>query len=547
MSRFSKKFILLFLILLLAAFLRLWQLGNIPPSPDWDETALGYNAYSIIQTGRDEYGKFLPVVLRSFDDYKPALYAYLTIPSVQIFGLNTFAVRLPSAIFGILSILAVFYFIQEIFGKYKYKDHLSLLVSFFLAISPWSIQFSRIGFEANIGDIINLFMVLFFLKGLKNPWLLLISAFFAGINIYSYQSEKVFTPLLALVLVIIYRSQLFKTPKKFIVSAVLIGIIIVTPMILYILQNRVALLRVTGTSIFTYQTVLLKNNITKLERDRVNNDSLGLILDNRRVVYGVTILSGYLSHFDPNWLFIHGDIQRHHAPGMGMLYLFEFPLILLGIYFLVFGNFDKKTKLLIFSWLLLTPIPASITTEVPHAVRTLNFLPTWQILSALGALELIRQGVKSNVGKLFIFCFLLFSVFNFSYYLNQYFVQLNYYDSKDWQFGYKEAVEKLELLKDRYKEIVISDNQPLDKSYMFFLFYLKYNPSEYQKIGEKGAGGYAAHHSFGNFVFRPINWKEDVLKKNILYIGSPNEIPKGAEIETIYNLDGTPAIRIAGT
>src|SRR3989344_8654111 len=125
----SKKLIwtILFLIVVLSSVLRLWQLGNVPPSPDWDEVALGYSSYSIIHTGKDEFGKFLPVVLRSFDDYKPALYAYLTIPSILIFGLSVFAVRLPSAFFGIISVVAVFYLVRELFEEYKYKDYLALI------------------------------------------------------------------------------------------------------------------------------------------------------------------------------------------------------------------------------------------------------------------------------------------------------------------------------------------------------------------------------------------------------------------------------------
>ena len=137
--------------------------------------------------------------------------------------------------------------------------------------------------------------------------------------------------------------------------------------------NRAALLRVTGTSIFSYQKELLKTDIQKLEHDRLNNDKLGLILDNRRITYAKTIVAGYISHFDPNWLFVKGDIARHHAPNMGLLYLFEFPFLFIGIYGLIFGKFDKKAKLLIFSWFLIAPIPASITSGVPHAVRTLNF------------------------------------------------------------------------------------------------------------------------------------------------------------------------------
>ncbi len=307
---------------MLAAGLRLWQLGNVPPSPDWDEVALGYDAYSIIHTGRDEFGQFLPVVLRSFDDYKPALYAYLSIPTVLIFGLTTFAVRLPSAIFGIVSVLAVFFLIKELFRNYRYKDYLALLSAFFLAISPWSLQFSRVGFEANVGDALNLLAALFFVKGVNSRrWYLFLSALFAGLSIYVYQSEKVFTPLFILVLAIIFWKQLFAVPKKYLFTVVIFGLIVVAPMLIYITTNRAALLRVTGTSVFSYQTELLKSDIQKLQQDMANNDKIGLILDNRRFIFASTIIAGYISHFDPNWLFISGDISRHHAPGMGLLYL----------------------------------------------------------------------------------------------------------------------------------------------------------------------------------------------------------------------------------
>lgn len=534
-------------IVILAAILRLWQLGSVPPSPDWDEVALGYNAYSLIQTGKDEFGKFLPVVLRSFDDYKPALYAYLTIPTVFIFGLSTFAVRLPAAIFGIVLVITVFYLIREIFKDFKYKDHLSLLASFAIAISPWSIQFSRVGFESHVGTVLNCLSALFFLKAFKKPWVLSFSAIFAGLSIYTYQSEKVFTPLLLFALFLIYRKEFFELKKKYIISSILIGILVILPMFFYILGNRAALLRVTGTSIFSYQTELLKTNIEKLERDRQNNDTLGTILDNRRFVYAKTIISGYIVHFDPNWLFIRGDIARHHAPNMGILYLFEFPLVLLGIYYLLFGNFNKKTKLLLFAWLLLAPVPASITTGVPHAVRTMNFIPSIQIISALGLLYAFLLINKLKLKKIIYVIFSLIFFFNFSYYLNQYFVQLNYFDSQQWQYGYEKAVDQVKLIEDDYKEIIVSDSQPMDKSYMFFLFYLKYPPSEYQKIGEKSSGSFTSHHYFGKYSFRNIDWEKDSLKKGVLIVANPDEIPEGVgTIKTIYSLDNTPAIKIVG-
>ena len=67
----------------------------------WDEASLGYNAYSILKTGRDEYGTFLPIIFKSFGDYKPGLYVYLCLPFVYILGLNELSVRLPSIIFSL--------------------------------------------------------------------------------------------------------------------------------------------------------------------------------------------------------------------------------------------------------------------------------------------------------------------------------------------------------------------------------------------------------------------------------------------------------------
>src|SRR5437773_2571614 len=110
----NKLFILLGIILL-AILLRFYQLGNNPPSIDWDEASTGYNAYSILKTGKDEYGNFLPLSFRSFDDYKPPVYIYLTVPSVAVFGLTEFAVRLPAAIIGVLAVLVIYFLCLEIF------------------------------------------------------------------------------------------------------------------------------------------------------------------------------------------------------------------------------------------------------------------------------------------------------------------------------------------------------------------------------------------------------------------------------------------------
>src|SRR3972149_8203592 len=129
----------LFLILTFASILRLWNLGGNPPHLTPDEAALGYNAYSILKTGRDEYGQILPVIFKSFGDYKPGLYVYLTVPSVAIFGLTEFAVRFPSALSGILIIFLIYKIITLLTAHYR----TSIAAAIIAALNPWLITFSR--------------------------------------------------------------------------------------------------------------------------------------------------------------------------------------------------------------------------------------------------------------------------------------------------------------------------------------------------------------------------------------------------------------------
>ena len=555
----KKEFTILILILLLAGVLRFWHLGKAPPSPDWDEASLGYNAYSIMETGRDEYGKLFPLILRSFDDYKPGLYVYLAIPAIKIFGLNTFAVRFPAALLGTLAVLLVYFLVKELFinglkrgnklvNSLTRNKLIALTTSFLLAISPWHIQFSRIAFESNIGLFLNILVALCFLKSFKKPWLLTLAAFFAGLNIYVYQAEKIFTPLLVLAMVLIWRKELLKLPWKYLGFAVVIGAISLLPFVYLIFTTPEIFLRAKGTSFAADPTPFLAKTAERILRDYQHHDYLGLILDNRRVTYLITFIRGYLSHFDLNWLFITGDDARHHAPDMGYLYLWELPFFLLGIYSLLFSKLSRKTKWLIFSWFLIAPIPASFSSGAPHGVRTLRFLPMLQIFVSFGLLrawQIIRK--KSIVLKFSVTALaVLLLIFNFSYYLNQYFVQQNYYYSQYWQYGYQEAIEEIKKIESDYQNIVVSNEPHLDQSYIFFLFYLKYDPRAYQKAGGTISGGFAeTHQGFSKYTFRPIKWEEEEKIPEILYVGRPNDFPGEAKIvKSINFLDGEPAIKI---
>ena len=540
----------LFLIIFIAGLLRLWQIGNVPPSPDWDEAALGYNAYSILNTGRDEYGKFLPLVLRSFDDYKPGLYAYFIIPFLYIFGLTLSVVRLPSVIFGLISIFVLYFLVKEILNNNGFINEkiVGLLSSFMLAISPWHIQFSRIAFESNVGMAFNLLGVFTFLKGLKSPIYLIASVFFFASNVYVYQSNKVFSPLLLLLLIIIYFRTIINISRKYLILAVVFGVIISTPLIISTLTDSSTLSRARGVAVFADQTQFLKRNVQRIIQDAKNNDRIGLILDNRRYQYLQAIISGYISHFDLNWLLISGDLPRHHAPFMGLLYIWELPFVLVGLYVIIFGKFTKKIKLFLIGWYLIVPIPASITSGVPHSIRTLNFLPLYPIFTAIGLVYsyyFLQKKYSILLQKIIIIGFIFFAGFQFLYFINQYFIQLNYYTSQEWQYGYSEAVDYVKKHEGEYKKIVVTNKPPLDQSYMFFLFYLQYSPVDYQRESQLSSGGFRENHVFGKYIFRPIDWNSEEKAKKTLYVGRPGDFSEDANIlKTVNYLDGKPAIKI---
>lgn len=536
--------ILFFLVIGIGFLLRIWNLGNVPPSPDWDEAALGYNAYSILQTGKDEYGEFLPLVLRSFDDYKPGLYTYFIIPLISVFGLDVAAVRLPSVLFGVGTIIATYFLVLELLKRRS----AALLSAFFLSISPWHIQFSRIAFESNMGVAFNVFAALAFLKSFQRPYLLVLSIFLFTANIYVYQSNKVFSPLILLALVLIFKKDMLSFPKKILVVSLLVGFIVGLPMLVSTITNKESLARARGVSVFSDSTQFLKNNAQKIIRDKQNNDILGLILDNRRLEYGKAVVAGYISHFDLNWLFITGDLPRHHAPNMGLLYLWELPFVLIGIYMLVFGKFSKTAKLFLLSWFLIAPIPASITSGVPHSIRTLNFLPIYPVITAIGVLTVYSylKTIRFIHVRLFvIFGTICIGMFNFFYYLNQYFVQLNYYTSEEWQYGYKEAVVEVQKIENRYEKIVVSNKPHLDQSYIFFLFYLKYPPDAYQRASMNASGGFRENHTFGKYEFRPIEWDKEKKDGKTLYIGRAEDFSETTSvIQAIYFLNKKEAIKI---
>ncbi|MCL4390441.1 MAG: glycosyltransferase family 39 protein [Patescibacteria group bacterium] len=486
-----KKYALLLTIVFLAALLRLWQLGVNPPSLDWDEASLGWNAYSILKTGSDEFGKPIPVSLRSFNDYKPAMYAYAAIPSIAVFGLNEFSVRLPSAIAGILTVLVTFFLVKELTDN----DLLSYCVAGLLAVSPWSIQFSRVAFEANLALFFFVLGAYFLIKFLHRPNILFSIAYCLSFvaSIYSYHSPRVVVPVLLVAIVLIYRRIFLSHWRLFLVSYFLF-----LALLYPLARNTVH----TGSLEARYQTVAAK-------------------LD------PMVITGNYLRHFNFDFLFLTGDDQdRHHAPDMGLLYLWEFPFLLAGLYFLV----KDRPKFLPFLaiWFFAAPTASSLANDAPHAVRSLLFLPTWQIITAYGLVNLLR-------GRPLLVCLISLVIFaNVFYFLHQYFVHLPVEDAPAWQYGYKQMVKNVLAVEKNYDRIYVTG--AYDQPYIYFLFYGRIAPTI------KNDGYF--YTGFDKYQFSTT----DVVDLKGLYVLAPKDNPPAGYklnvLETVNFPAGAPAFEI---
>src|SRR3990167_4100065 len=160
----KNKNIILGIILLVAIFLRFWHLDRVPVALFGDEMDVGYQAYSILKTGKDYYGNSFPIHFHSLAEWRTPLYLYSAVPTVAMWGISPLGVRVPAAVFGVLGIYGLYLLIKELFDNEK----VALISALVLAVSPWHVQYSRAGFE--VTELLGLlvFGILFFHKGLKN-------------------------------------------------------------------------------------------------------------------------------------------------------------------------------------------------------------------------------------------------------------------------------------------------------------------------------------------------------------------------------------------
>lgn len=529
---------ILIVILVLAFLLRVVLLNKYPVGFTPDEASFGYDAYSILHTGKDQWGNFMPLVLKSFGDYKAPLYAYLSIPFVMIFNLTKFAVRLPNALLGVASVYVIYLLCLELFKNSKHALKTSLLASFLIATSPWHIMMSRGAFEANL---ITFFLPLGIYLFLKKKYSL--SALIFGLNLFTYHSAKLITPLVMVGLFAYSFSELKEYGiKKLIKPIVIFGLFCVLTLYTF---TQGAGARVKDINIFSGSTE--EGSVEKnLAASSGEQYLVAKMFHNKFTVSLKRFTNNYVSYLSPQFLVTNGPAETTYGmmPGVGVLNIVEF-VGLVAFLFYCIKQKDIKIFLFLIFWLLVSIIPASLATGPGYAGnRAVAMLPAIQIISSVGILSLIenRKKIQYALIGLFLISFVIFA--------EKYVYLSNSKSASGMLYGNLEVSQYLNGVKNNYENIIVSKS--LSEPHIYIAFATKYDPSKYQesvknwKFEENNLKwvDQLDIYNLGIYTFKKYNWREGIEKNNLV-IARPDEfLPNTETLLKINYPNGEPSIYV---
>jgi len=501
-SRKIINYFLLGLALLLGGFLLFYKLGNIPSGFYIDESLPGYNAYSILKTGKDEYGKFLPLLFRFYGSYNPPLYTYLTVFPIAAFGLSVFSVRLVSALAGLLSAIVVYKLLAES-GAIKNKLT-SAVVTLIYVTTPWLILYSRVGYEVSTAYLLFSLGSLLFWLGLRKYRFLLPAFFFLSLSTYAAYSERFLVPIFIVCLLFFFRKELFlKRSSRYTLYGILTFVL-----------TQIPHLTLIATPAFFPKSNLIASSAVVSQAQKVAQFlpypiSLGLSFLRE-------FFSQYLTYFSPRSLFFLPDPDPQRSlPVLSVFYFWLIIPFFLGIYALWVKRKEPFSKF-VFLLALLSPIPAALTKDPFATHRAMPLLLPLILIIGLGV-DLIIDRIK---GFVWIPTFLLLFLFSLLLLWRSYFVFLPKERAKDWGYGFNLLAEEI---KDRPNTKFVIDQARIKPAYIQLAFFLALPPEDFQKSVDPAVKenyyentDFDAYYAFGKIETRNIIWEKDSYGEKVL-------------------------------
>ncbi len=545
----KKATTLLLSILFLSLLLRLYGQSQTPPSLNWDEVSHGYNAYSVLKTGADQWGKLLPLDnFRAYGDYPLPANLYLTIPFILVLGLSQLAIRLPSILLGAFLVIPGYFLSRQLVKNKK----IALLTALLLAVSPWTVLPGRAVFQSTIALFFFTSALALFFQSIKKPRLLPLAVICYGISAYSYHNARIVSVLLLPFLLFFFFRQIlprWKKPfKKLLFFSGGFLLLFFLPLVFILTSNSG---RARADWVFLIDQGAI-NNIESLRNHSTFPQPLTRLAYNKVTYFATQGTLNFLGYFSPQFLFLSGGTQyQYSVPGFGLIFPVFLPFFYFGLFLLILKFVREKDPRLgiILLALIMAPLPGAITQGQDHVLRAALMVPfvvfacSYGLIVSLSWLK-YKSRLAANLVKIIV---IFSSLFTFSLYLRDLFLTYPSAYSWSWQYGYQEAVAFTKANYNRYERIIFT--KKYGEPHEFVLFFWPWNPASYRNdpnLVRYYRSDWYWVDSFAKFYFVndwEVKSKEAslVIPGKTLLVTSPGNYLGGQKIGTIDFLDGSAA------
>ncbi|PIR59061.1 MAG: hypothetical protein COU69_01580 [Candidatus Pacebacteria bacterium CG10_big_fil_rev_8_21_14_0_10_56_10] len=536
------------LIILLAVVLRTWRFGSVPTSLYWDEMAILVDAKSVAQSGLDMHGNhWLQTIFPSYGDFKLPVQIWLTALVVKLVGPVHWAVRLPSLVAGLATVVLAGVLTEQLLKLSRFQSRAlaqsgrflgvaRLFAMLAVAISPWSITFSRTGFEGHLGQFWLALSVWAMLKSSQRWWWGAVAGVLGALATYSYFSVRFVWPgvLLVVMAVLIWRqlsdataglslSALGRKGTTLILVPTAVFLALLVPMLRSPWYQPSNQFRLSTPSVLNANYAVSSNQL----RELAGNTFVDRLIFHRHWLLLRSLLENVADHLDASYLFLTGDDNLRHGTGQHGLHLaVMLPFLLAGLYYL--GRYYRPALVILMSWWAWSLLPASVPLDTPHALRSLNALVPTSLIIAAGlaaSLEYLRHRRGrcflgwSQLTLVAVTAAIALSVWQFSWF---YFGPYPVLSGKWWQGGYNRlAVAAVERRRQVDHVVVIEFD---DRFHLWLMAQDAFTARDFHSWESQNF----KFRRFDNIIIDEIKVVDDYLDKSnsLVVIGLSQQVEK---------------------
>lgn len=528
---------LIILIILLALFLRLYDIGGNPKAMYGDELTLVYDAYSILKTGRDQKGEFMPLFF-SMGGGRPAGYIYSTIPFAAVFGPSSLAARSVSFLSGLGIVILLYLICLLILNR-----EIGLYAALLAAITPWNLSLSRGGFESHFALFLALLGIYFFYRAKFRGFWYFFSGLSFALSMQTYSTYVLIIPLF-LILLFFIKKKIYWGYPVFCIILVAISLFFS----IFVSIGRQSQDRFSN--LFIYNQPGLQSGISgKVKVERLFSPlkpELAHGLHNKVLENAALLLENYAGHFSLDFIFVRGDQNpRHNPASMGQFFWFGLILIIPGISYLYSKN--KQVLILISGWLIIAPLATALVGG-PHALRSSFMMPPLILILASGmkAISLLKN--RSLASKIKIITLIIFLI-QLPFFINRFYLLSPNLNARFWSYSAKNATEMALLNKDKFDHIILSTSIPD----LEFAFPVYSGVEPYDVIRQQNSKTHIEEETFfkfeniylGSIPTGRVKNSMNSLKGSVLYLGPLEDMGKLDNEKIQRDKDSSPLFVIS--